>query len=162
MRGVLAGVKVVELGTYVAAPALGSILGMLGARVIKVEPPEGDPTRKTTPWSWVSYNWNKKSVVLDLKTPEGSQAMLRLLKDADVLVESLSPRATRELGLGFRRLRKLNPRIVHCSIKGFAGDSSSSERVGFDTIAQAEGGLMHVAGGGGRPSRVGIPCFDLT
>lgn len=162
MKEALAGVKVVELGTYVAAPALGSMLGMLGAKVVKVEPPEGDPTRKTTPWSWASYNWNKKGVALDLKSREGSEAIRRLLGKADVFVESLSPRAVRELGLGFAKVKRLNPRIIYCSIKGFASDSSSSERVGFDTIAQAEGGLMHVAGGGGRPARVGNPCVDLS
>lgn len=158
----LAGVKVVELGTYVAAPALGNMLGILGAEVIKVEPPEGDPTRKTTPWSWANYNWNKKSVALDLKSRAGMAAMKRLLRDADVFVESLSPRAVRELELGFRNVKRFNPRIIYCSIKGFASDSKSSERVGFDTIAQAEGGLMHVAGVGGRPSRVGNPSVDLS
>lgn len=162
MKGALAGIKVVELGTYVAAPALGSMLGILGASVVKVEPPEGDPTRKTTPWSWANYNWNKKSVALDLKSKEGSQGIIRLLREADVFIESLSPRAVRELGLGFAKVKRLNPRIIYCSIKGFASDSSSSERVGFDTIAQAEGGLMHVAGGGGRPARVGNPCVDLS
>ena len=162
VEGALAGRTVVELGTYVAAPALGSMLGMLGADVIKVEPPEGDPTRKTTPWSWANYNWNKKSVALDLKSRAGMAAMRRLLRDADIFVESLSPRAVRELGLGFGRIRRLNPRIIYCSIKGFASDSRSAERVGFDTIAQAEGGLMYVAGTGGRPSRVGNPCVDLS
>ena len=162
MEGALAGRTVVELGTYVAAPALGSMLGMLGADVIKVEPPEGDPTRKTTPWSWANYNWNKKSVALDLKSRAGMAAMRRLLRDADIFVESLSPRAVRELGLGFGRIRRLNPRIIYCSIKGFASDSRSAERVGFDTIAQPEGGRMYVAGTGGRPSRVGNPCVDLS
>ena len=152
----------VELGTYVAAPALGNMLGLLGADVVKVEPPEGDPTRKTTPWSWANYNWNKKSVALDLKSKEGAGTIRRMLEKADVFVESLSPRAVRELGLGFAQVKRLNPRIIYCSIKGFAGDSSSSERVGFDTIAQAEGGLMHVAGGGSRPARVGNPCVDLS
>ena len=162
MKGALAGVRVIELGTYVAAPALGNMLGILGADVIKVEPPEGDPTRKTTPWSWANYNWNKKSVALDLKSRTGIAATKRLLAGADVFVESLSPRAVRELGLGFGKVKRLNPRIIYCSIKGFASDSSSSERVGFDTIAQAEGGLMYVAGTGGHPSRVGNPCVDLT
>jgi len=162
MKGALAGTTVVELGTYVAAPALGSILGTLGATVIKVEPPEGDPTRTTTPWSWASYNWNKKSVALDLKSREGASAMRHLLKGADIFVESLSPRAIRELGLSFGKVRRINPKIVYCSIKGFASDSSSSQRVGFDTIAQAEGGLMYVSGGGGKPSRVGSPCVDLS
>ena len=162
MKGALAGVRVVELGTYVAAPALGNMLGILGAEVIKVEPPEGDPTRQTTPWSWANYNWNKKSVSLDLKSAEGMAAMERLLRSADVFVESLSPRAVRELGLGFGKAKRLNPRLIYCSIKGFASDSGSAERVGFDTIAQAEGGLMYVAGTGGRPSRVGNPCVDLT
>lgn len=163
MKPTLAGVRVVELGTYVAAPALGNMLGILGAEVVKVEPPEGDPTRKTTPWSWVNYNWNKKSVALDLKSEAGVRAMKKLLATSDVLIESLSPRAIDELGLDFGHVRQINPRIVHCSIKGFAHDSSSAERLGFDTIAQAEGGLMHVVRGeDGKPSRVGNPSVDLT
>ena len=153
----------VELGTYVAAPALGSMLGMLGAEVVKVEPPEGDPTRKTTPWSWVNYNWNKKSVPLDLKSEAGTLAIKKLIAESDVFVESLSPRAVVELGLDFQRAKKINPRLVYCSIKGFAHDSSSAPRLGFDTVAQAEGGLMHVVRSeDGRPSRVGNPCVDLT
>ena len=163
MKGVLAGLKVVELGTYVAAPALGNMLGILGADVVKVEPPEGDPTRKTTPWSWVNYNWNKNSVPLDLKSESGMAAMKRLVAKADVLIESLSPRAVEQLGLGFGVVKKINPQIVYCSIKGFAHDSASARRLGFDTIAQAEGGLMHVARSeDGKPSRVGNPCVDLS
>jgi crotonobetainyl-CoA:carnitine CoA-transferase CaiB-like acyl-CoA transferase len=163
MKGVLAGVKVVELGTYVAAPALGNMLGILGAKVVKVEPPEGDPTRKTTPWSWVNYNWNKKSVALDLKSKIGTRDLRRLIASSDVFVESLSPRAVGELGLDFESMRKINPMIVYCSVKGFPHDSSSAHRLGFDTIAQAEGGLMHVVRGeDGRPARVGNPCVDLT
>ena len=163
MKGALAGMTVVELGTYVAAPALGNMLGMLGARVIKVEPPEGDPTRKTTPWSWANYNWNKESVALDLKSDGGIRDLRKLLASSDVFVESLSPRAIGDLGLDFRRVKRINPKIIYCSIKGFARDSSSAHRLGFDTIAQAEGGLMHVIRGvDGRPARVGNPCVDLT
>ncbi len=162
MAGPLNGVRVVELGTYVAAPALGNILGMLGASVVKVEPEEGDPTRTLTPWSWVSYNWNKKSVTIDLKSSGGKRSMKGLLAHADVFVESLSPRAVKELGLDYHKARKLNPRLVYCSIKGFGSNSSSSRSVGFDTFAQAEAGLMSVTGGGGRPSRVGNPCVDLS
>jgi crotonobetainyl-CoA:carnitine CoA-transferase CaiB-like acyl-CoA transferase len=162
MKQPLSGITVVELGTYVAAPALGNLLGTLGASVIKVEPLQGDPTRKLTPWSWANYNWNKKSVALDLKYSAGAKAMKGLLHRADVFIESLSPRAIRDLGLDFRAVRKLNPKIIYCSIKGFASDSSSAHRVGFDTIAQAEGGLMYVAGESGRPSRVGNPCVDLS
>ncbi|MDG6898288.1 MAG: CoA transferase [Nitrososphaerota archaeon] len=163
MKRALEGIKVLELGTYVAAPALGSMLGMLGATVVKVEPPEGDPTRKVTPWSWISYNWNKRSLALDLKSRDGLDAMKKLLKGTDVFVESLSPRAIKELGLDFESLRRFNDKIVCCSIKGFASDSESSHRVGFDTIAQAEGGLMHVVRAeDGTPSRVGNPCVDLA
>jgi crotonobetainyl-CoA:carnitine CoA-transferase CaiB-like acyl-CoA transferase len=162
MKQALSGTTVVELGTYVAAPALGNLLGTLGASVIKVEPLQGDPTRKLTPWSWANYNWNKKSVALDLKSDGGSKAMKGLLRRADIFIESLSPRAIRELGLDYRAALRLNPRIIYCSFKGFARDSSSAHRVGFDTIAQAEGGLMYVAGEGGKPSRVGNPCVDLS
>lgn len=163
VKGALAGLTVVELGTYVAAPALGNMLGILGARVVKVEPPDGDPTRKTTPWSWANYNWNKESVALDLKSGEGIRKLKKLLGRSDVFVESISPRAIDELGLDFGSVRKINPRIIYCAIRGFAHDSSSAQRLGFDTIAQAEGGLMHVVRGeDGRPARVGNPCVDLT
>ena len=163
VKRALVGLRVVELGTYVAAPALGNMLGMLGARVVKVEPPEGDPTRKTTPWSWANYNWNKRSLALDLKSREGVLHLKRLLAGSDVFIESLSPRAVKELGLGYDRVKKINPKVIYCSIKGFAQDSSRAHRLGFDTIAQAEGGLMHVARGeDGKPARVGNPCVDLT
>ena len=163
MNRALAGLRVVELGTYVAAPALGNMLGMLGARVVMVEPPEGDPTRKTTPWSWANYNWNKRSMALDLKSGEGVRRLRELLADSDVFVESLSPRAVKELGLGYDRVKEINPRVIYCSIKGFAQDSSRAHRLGFDTIAQAEGGLMHVVRGeDGKPARVGNPCVDLS
>ena len=163
MKRSLSGLRVVELGTYVAAPALGNMLGMLGATVVKVEPPEGDPTRKTTPWSWANYNWNKKSVALDLKSEAGIRRLKSILVESDVFIESLSPRAVGELGVDFRSVKSINPKIIYCSIKGFAHDSPSAQRLGFDTIAQAEGGLMHVVRGeDGTPARVGNPCVDLT
>src|SRR5712692_6619086 len=106
MKQTLSGTTVVELGTYVAAPALGNLLGTLGATVIKVEPLQGDPTRKLTPWSWANYNWNKMSVALDLKSVAGAKSMKGLLRHADVFIESLSPRAIRDLRLDFQAVRK--------------------------------------------------------
>lgn len=155
--------RVIELGTYVAAPALGSILGALGAEVIKIEPIDGDPTRVSTPWSWASYNWNKKSVCINLKKEEGMKIMERLIASSDIFIESLSPRAIRDLGLSYDRVNAINKSIIYCSIKGFASDSKESQRVGFDSIAQAEAGLMHIArSADGRPARVGNPCVDLS
>jgi crotonobetainyl-CoA:carnitine CoA-transferase CaiB-like acyl-CoA transferase len=159
----LKNTRVVEIGTYVAAPALGSMLASLGAEVIKVEPPRGDVMRQVTQWSWVNYNLGKKSVCLDLKQPEGLQVLERLIGVSDIFVESLSPGAAQSLGIGYPRLKKINDKIIYCSIKGFASRSPSGKRPAFDTIAQAEGGLMYVTQGdkSTTPMRVGTPCVDL-
>ncbi|MEM0117267.1 MAG: CaiB/BaiF CoA-transferase family protein [Conexivisphaerales archaeon] len=160
----LHGLRVLEVGTYVAAPALGMMLALLGAEVIKVEPPGGDITRTLTPWSWVNYNFLKKSIVIDLKKKEGVDVYKRLAERSDVIVEALSPGTASRLGIGFEELRRVNSRLIYCSLKGFSSKSIYSNRPAFDTIAQAEGGLMHVTMSeySRRPSRVGNPSVDLT
>lgn len=160
----LDGVRALEVGTYVAAPSLGLMLALLGAEVVKVEPPGGDITRTLTPWSWVNYNFLKKSIVIDLKSGKGVEVFRRLAKKADVIIEALSPGSASSLGIGFEQLRRLNRRLVYCSLKGFSSGSAYSNRPAFDTIAQAEGGLMHVTmtEGSKEPGRVGNPSVDLT
>ena len=162
MEKPLEGVRVVEVGTYVAGPALGCILGMMGAEVIKVEPPEGDTTRSLTVWSWINYNWNKKSISIDLKDDEGIKIFKQIIKSANVFIESLAPNTTRKLGINYSSLRRVNPNIIYCSIKGFASDSKSSHRVAFDALAQAEGGLIYATKSKGQnPTKIGNPCVDL-
>lgn len=163
-RSPLRGIKVVELGTYVAAPALGLMLALLGADVIKVEPMEGDVTREVTPWSWANYNSMKRSICLDLKKDKGIKIFKSLAKNARVVVDGLGPGVADRLGIGFNRLKRLNKGIVYCSIKGFSSTGPGANRAAFDTIAQAEAGLMYVTmhRGGSMPVRVGNPCVDLT
>ncbi len=102
------------------------MLGMLGAEVVKVEPPEGDPTRKLTPWSWVNYNWNKKSVCVNLKDRDGVLVFKRIVSRSDILIESLSPGTAERLGIGYSSLKNVNPSLTYCSVKGFAGNTSSA------------------------------------
>lgn len=160
----LSGIRVVELGSYVAAPALGFMLGMLGAEVIKVEPPNGDPTREVTPWSWINYNSNKMSICLDLRTNDGISIFRRIVSESDIFVEGLSRGTVEKLGIDFQTLSKVNNKIIYCSIKGYSSETSKADRPAFDTIAQAEAGLMYVTMSGENdvPRRVGNPCVDLT
>ncbi|MDG6934755.1 MAG: CoA transferase [Nitrososphaerota archaeon] len=160
----LKGLKVVELGTYVAAPSLGFMLSLLGAEVIKVEPVGGDITREVTPWSWLNYNSSKESLCLDLKSRQGVDVFKRLAKSVDVVVDGLGPGVTDRLGVGFMKLSRLNTGLIYCSIKGFSSKGPDAKRAAFDSIAQAEAGLMYVtmSGGESRPTRVGNPCVDLS
>lgn len=160
----LRGIRVLEVGTYVAAPSLGLMLALLGAEVVKVEPPGGDITRTLTLWSWVNYNFLKKSIVIDLKSKEGVDVFRNLAKKADIVIEALSPGSASGLGIGFEELKKFNKKILYCSLKGFSSNSIYSKRPAFDTIAQAEGGLMYstMTESNKVPGRVGNPSVDLT
>jgi crotonobetainyl-CoA:carnitine CoA-transferase CaiB-like acyl-CoA transferase len=151
--GPLAGVTVLEVGAFMAAPFATMQLADLGARVLKVENPTGgDPVRATGPFldgessPFVRLNRNKESVALDLKSPEGKQAFLRLAARADVLVENLRPGAMRGLGFDYEAIREVNPRIVYASASGWGQDGPLAALPGLDIMAQARGGLMSITG----------------
>lgn len=166
----LSGVTVLEVGAFMAAPYATMQLADLGARVLKIENPAGgDPVRATGPFldgessPFVRLNRNKESVALDLKAPEGKAALLRLVEQADVLVENLRPGAMRGLGLGYEDLKAINPRLVYASASGWGQDGPLALLPGLDIMAQARGGLMSITGTpDGDPAKVGVPICDLV
>jgi crotonobetainyl-CoA:carnitine CoA-transferase CaiB-like acyl-CoA transferase len=171
--GPLQGYLVVDLTKALAGPHASMMLGDLGARVIKVEPPgHGDDTRGWGPpfvgpddapvsTYFLSCNRNKESVTADLKSEEGRSVLEKLIQRADVLVENYRPGVLNRLGFGVARLHELNPRLVILSITGFGHDGPAGGRAGYDQIAQGEAGLMSVTGPPGEPTRVGVPIADL-
>lgn len=180
MSGALDGLRVLELSTVLAGPYCAMVLADLGADVIKVEPPEGDPTRGYGP-PWVgplqeggervaayflSVNRNKRSLRLDLHTAEGVAVLRRLIGRSDVLIENFRPGGLARLGISDPQLRELNSSLVHLSITGYGPDGPDSAKPGFDFIAQAVGGLMSVTGfpaeSGGQPTKVGVAISDVV
>ena len=171
--GPLAGYLVIDLTKALAGPHASMMLGDLGARVIKVEPPgRGDDSRgwgppfvgpedDTVSTYFMSCNRNKESVTADLKTPDGRALLERLVSRADVLVENYRPGALDRWGIGAEWMHQVNPRLVILSITGFGHDGPEGGRAGYDQIAQGEAGLMSLTGPPGEPTRVGVPIADL-
>ena len=155
--GALAGVRVLDLTINVLGPLATQTLGDMGADVIKIEPPQGDPMRDTGPARhpqmsvfYLNMNRNKKSVVLDLKSPAALEALLRLVGDADVLVHSMRTRAAERLGLSYAALAERNPRLVYASAPGYSPDGPYRDRPAYDDVIQGESGLadmVHLATG---------------
>jgi crotonobetainyl-CoA:carnitine CoA-transferase CaiB-like acyl-CoA transferase len=178
--GPLAGLRVLELSTVLAGPYCAMVLADLGADVIKVEPPEGDPTRGYgPPWIgpaedggdrvaayFLSVNRNKRSLRLDLHKSEGLEVVRRLVGRSDVLIENFRPGALERLGLADEQLWQLNANLVHLSITGYGPDGPDAAKPGFDFVAQAVGGLMSVTGfpdeSGGQPTKVGVAISDVV
>lgn len=169
--GSLAGLKVVDLSRVLGGPYCTQILSDHGASVIKVEPPSGDETRSWGPpfvgdtaSYFIGINRNKRDIVLDLSRPAGREVALRLLADADVLVENFKTGTMEKWGLGYEAvLRERFPRLIHCRVSGFGSDGPLGGAPGYDAVAQALGGLMSVNGDPqSGPTRVGIPIVDLA
>ena len=141
----LDGIRVIELGTTITAPLAAMLLADLGADVIKVERPEGDPFRAfrggTYSPHFVAFNRNKRSVVIDLATDAGRDRFLTLVDAADVAIDNVRPGVLERLGLAPALLRERNPRLIHCSITGFGAGGPSRERPAFDAVAQAMSGM---------------------
>ncbi|MFA9440613.1 CaiB/BaiF CoA transferase family protein [Uliginosibacterium sp. sgz301328] len=159
----LAGLRVVEFAHMVMGPACGLILADMGAEVIKVEGVEGDSTRRLTGSGagyWPTYNRNKLSLAVDLKSVEGLAAVLRLIDDADVLIENFRPGAMARLGLGYEALRERNLRLIYCSLKGFL-PGPYEQRTALDEVVQMMGGLAYMTGPPGRPLRAGASVNDV-
>lgn len=166
--GPLAGLKVLELGQLIAGPFAGKTLADFGAEIVKIEAPgAGDPLRKwrllkdgTSVW-WQVQSRNKKSLALDLRTPEGQDIVRRLAVEADVLIENFRPGAMESWGLGPDDLLSLNPRLILLRISGYGQTGPYRNRPGFGVVAEAMGGLRHLTGEPGRvPVRVGISLGD--
>src|SRR5437762_1882508 len=167
----LAGIRVVEVGNFMAAPFCTLQLADLGADVVKIENPDGgDQVRTTAPFldgessSFVRLNRNKRSLALDLKSREGKEVFRRLIRRADVVVENLRPGTMGDLELDYRRLSELNPRLVYVAASGWGQDGPYAQRPGLDIMAQGMSGLMSITGeeGGKNPVKIGVPVTDLT
>ncbi|WP_226660796.1 CaiB/BaiF CoA transferase family protein [Microbulbifer aggregans] len=160
----LAGIKVVEFTHMVMGPAAGGILADLGAEVTKVEPCQGDNTRRlqgSGAGYFAMYNRNKRSLALDLKSAEGKDIALRLVDQADVVIENFRHGAMDRLGLGYTALSARNPRLVYCSLKGFLS-GPYEHRTALDEVTQMMGGLAYMTGLPDRPLRAGTSVVDIT
>ena len=159
----LAGRRVIELGTMVAAPFAAHILAQLGAEIIKVEPPTGDPTRSLVrggpSGTFIAYSHGKQSACMDLSKPEGQAAFQKLLKTADALVHNLSPQAARKLKLTRADCAAINPRLIYCHIRGY-GTGPLQEELASNPVAEASTGVMEANRVNGRPSRLGPSYHD--
>lgn len=163
----LHGLRVIEFGQFIAAPASAQALADLGADVIKVEPPNGDAAR-TVGWTrdaygpmFTAYNRSKRSVVLDLRTADGREKARKLACSADVVLQNSRPGVMEKLGLGSVDLTALSPRLVYGQVSGFGQVGPASARPGFDIAAQAESGMMSLNGErDSDPTRVGFTAVD--
>ncbi|TQM36781.1 CaiB/BaiF CoA transferase family protein [Pseudonocardia cypriaca] len=166
MERPLTGVRVVDFGQFIAAPAAGAALADMGADVIKVEPPRGDSARQIGVYGQAmirTYNGGKRSLAVDLRTAEGRAVAGRLVRDADIVLQNLRTGVMEAFGLGPADVRAINPGVVYGSVSGFGRHGPSRNRPGFDIAAQAESGLMSVTGEAGRdPQRVGVPVVDAA
>ena len=171
-RGPLSGVRVADFSRVLAGPHATMILADLGADVIKIESPEGDGTRQWSPpvnavgqsTYFAGVNRGKRSVALDLRSPEGLERARELAASADVVIENFKPGTMEKFGLGYEAVAAQNPGVVYCSISGF-GDAAGKELPGYDLLVQAVGGLMGITGAaddaGGEPTKVGVALVDV-
>jgi crotonobetainyl-CoA:carnitine CoA-transferase CaiB-like acyl-CoA transferase len=166
----LSGVRVLDLTRVLAGPFCSMILGDMGAEVIKIEEPgKGDDTRRWPPFVggeatyFMAVNRNKHSVTLNLKAPAGLALLKRLAARSDVILENFRPGTMERLGLGYRTLARLNPRLVYCTISGFGQSGPEAHRAGYDLIVQGESGVMDLTGfPDGPPVKVGNSIADLV
>src|SRR2546430_1988797 len=167
-RAALAGLRVLDVTQVMAGPFCAMLLADLGADVIKVEPPAGDSTRQMpgavgadSP-SFNAVNRGKRSLVLNLKSSEGREVLTRLARSTDILIENYRPGVMDGLGLGYRALAPINPRLIYASISGYGQTGPHRDKGGFDLIAQGVAGIMSITGEpGGVPIKAGVPLTDL-
>lgn len=164
----LDGIRVIEMGQLIAGPFAGKMLGEFGADVIKIEPPgTGDPLRNwrlmkdgTSVW-WQVQSRNKRSIALDLRTPQGQEVARELISQADVLIENFRPGTLEAWGMGYEQLCEINPRLIMLRISGYGQSGPYRDLPGFGSIGEAMGGLRHLTGEPGRvPVRCGISIGD--
>ncbi len=152
MSGPLDGIKVVEFCEIIAGPFAGMLLSDMGAQVIKVEPPWGDPWRSAQQFSetegrpFLAYNRGKRDLTLDLTTPEAQDVLTRLIPDTDVVLVNYRPDVAAKLGVDYQALSKTNRKLVYCENTSFGRNGPDSHRPGYDVIIQAMSGLMVAEG----------------
>jgi len=169
--GALDGLKVIDLSRVLGGPYCGQMLADHGADVIKVEPPQGDETRLWGPpfdadgisAYFAGINRNKRTIALDLSKPAGREVLLKLLADADVLIENFKTGTMEKWGIGYDALSARLPRLVHARVSGFGADGPLGGFPGYDAMVQASAGLVSVNGSpDGGPVRIGVPVVDLS
>ncbi len=163
-HSVLRGVRIVEQGTFITGPCAAMMLADLGADVIKVESPEGDPYRAYQAGQYSphfqAYNRNKRGMSCDLKQPADREVFDQLVAHADVYIQNFRPGTADRLGAGAERLRGINPKLVYCSISGFGADGPYAERPSYDSVAQALSGFLSVVVDPDRPRFLGPALAD--
>lgn len=157
-RPPLDGIRIVDLTSYIAGSYAAMMLADLGAHVDKIESPAGDSFRELPGF----YGWNrgKRSVCVDLKTPEGREVVERLVRAGDVVMENMRPGVSDRLGLGEEALRKINPRVIYCAVTAFGSTGPYADRPGFDPLLQAMAGHMTIQGATGPPQFIRIAIND--
>lgn len=170
--GVIENIKVLDLTRIVAGPYCTMILGDLGAEVIKIEQPGiGDESRRWPPYTpdkeftcyFACLNRNKKSICIDLKSPEGREVIHELAKKSDVLVENYVPGKLDTMGLGYDSLKSVAPQLVYCSLTGYGSKGPYKNKPGYDVIAASVGGLLHITGPrNGEPCKTGVAMTDIA
>jgi crotonobetainyl-CoA:carnitine CoA-transferase CaiB-like acyl-CoA transferase len=169
MPHLLSSVRILDLSRMLAGPYGSMLLGDLGAEVIKIEEPAGDFTRTPAQYHmggigayFLAINRNKKSVVIDLTTPEGQEVFHDLVKVSDVVFDNLRPAVLKKVGADYETLRHINPKIISCSVSGFGQDGPDRDLPAYDLTIQARGGAMGITGEkDGAPVRMGLPMGDL-
>ncbi len=164
MEPTLAGIRVVEQGTFITGPCAAMMLADLGADVIKVESPEGDPYRAYQGGQYSphfqAYNRNKRSAVLDMKQAADCELFQGLIREADVYIQNFRPGTAQRLGAGVEQLLKINPRLVYCAISGFGASGPYAERPSYDSVAQALSGFLSVVVDYRQPQFLGPALAD--
>ncbi|EKS71821.1 MULTISPECIES: CaiB/BaiF CoA transferase family protein [Caballeronia] len=166
--GPCAGLRVIELGSLFSAPIAGQILGDMGAEVIKIEPPGGDPLRKVGPFHnemgalFMMVNRRKKSVILDLKSPDDLNIAKQLIATADVLIHNNRAGVMERLGLGYDQLKDTNTKLVYAAISGFGTSGPYASNAAYDHLLQGMTGIMYVQGRGGNPEPIRNLIVDKT
>lgn len=160
----LSSLRVLEFSHAVLGPACGLVLADLGAEVIRIEPPDGDPTRKLKGFGtgyYPFFNRNKKSLAIDIKTDAGREVIFKILESTDVLIENFGPGTMDRLGFGYEALASNYPTLVYCSLKGFLPGPYSA-RLALDEVVQMMSGLAYMTGPVGQPLRMGASVIDVT
>jgi crotonobetainyl-CoA:carnitine CoA-transferase CaiB-like acyl-CoA transferase len=166
MKGldVLKGVRIIEQGTFITGPCCGLMLADLGADVIKIESPDGDPYRAYQGGSYSphfqAYNRNKRSLALDLKQTNDRDVFDQLIREADVFIQNFRPGTADRLGAGAKRLQEINPKLIYCSISGFGSSGPYVDRPSYDSVAQALSGFLSVVVDEDRPRFLGPALAD--
>ena len=165
----LSGIRVIDLGRHQAGPRCAQVLARMGAEVIKVERLGGEETRYHGPWVrkqsayWVQYNSGKKSLSMDLRKEEGKEALRRLVKVSDVILQNFRPGTIETMGFGYDVLKELNPRIIMVNVSAYGQFGPYREKIGYDPIGQTMSGIAMVTGEDGMPPiRAGVPIIDRT